>query len=67
MAALYAKDNIKEIWDNYLNTLHDCWAHGSHPRGAPSITKMHLVTGGSLPLSHAKHISIAEHHKGHGV
>lgn len=66
MAALYANDSIKEVWD-YLNTLRDGWAHWSHPRGAPSITKMRLVTGGFLCLSHAKHISVADHHKVHWV
>lgn len=51
--------------NNYLNTLCDGGAHWSHPRGAPSITRMHLVSW--LALSHAKHISIAERHKVHGV
>lgn len=58
-----AKDSIKEIWDNSLNTLHDCWAHWSHSRGAPSVVKMCLVPGGSLCLSHVTNISIAEYHK----
>lgn len=61
--ALFAKDSIKEIWDNSLNTLHDCWAHWSRSRGAPSVVKMCLVPGGSLCLSHVTNISIAEYHK----